>query len=120
MLAGLGQVGDLRERVLPALLAFDVHPAVPVPGLRRRRGRELVADELVLVGQKAVVAVVAAGDVDDHVPLLHLASPSHFSTSIRHELLAIAVDVGVMNRLLVRMFTQPAMSGDAPGSPIGR
>ena len=120
VLAGLGQVGDLGERVLAALLALDVHPAVPVPGLRGGRGRKVVADELVLVGQKAVVAVVAAGDVDDHVPLLHLASPSHFSTSIRHESLAIAVEVGVMNRLLVRMFTQPALSGDAPGSPSGQ
>ena len=32
---------------------------------------------------------------------------------------AIPVDVGVMKRLGVRMFTQPARSGDSPGTPAG-
>ena len=31
----------------------------------------------------------------------------------------MAKDVGVMNRLLVRMLTQPATSVDSPGSPCG-
>src|SRR5450756_1570426 len=118
--AGHRQVGGLYDRVLAALLALDVHPAVAVPRLGRRVRRKLVVDELVLVGQEAIVAVVATGDVDDQVPALHWASPSHFSTWIRQELLDIAVEVGVMNRLLVRMLTQPAMSGDSPGSPSGR
>ena len=93
---------------------------VAVPGLGRRVRRELVVDELVLVGQETVVAVVAAGDVDDQVPALHEASPSHFSIWIRQELLDIAWDVGVIVRMLVRMLTHPAMSVDAPGSPCGR
>ena len=38
----------------------------------------------------SVAAVVAAGDVDDHVPAIHRASPSHFSTWMRQELAAMA------------------------------
>ena len=53
-----------------------------------------------------------------HFFIWHLRA-SHFSTSIRHELGAMPQEFGVMNRLLVRMFTQPPRSGDSPGSPSG-
>ena len=58
---GMRQIGHLDDGVLAPLLAVDVHPAMAGPGLSHRVGREVVADELVLVGQEAVVAVVAAG-----------------------------------------------------------
>ncbi len=112
VLARLGQVPGLDDGVLAPLLALDVHPAMAGPRLRHRVRWEVVAYELVLVGEEAVVAVVAAGTVDDHVPLLHLACPSHFSTWSRAELLAIAVDVGVMKRLGARILTQPEVSGE--------
>src|SRR4030042_4648437 len=87
--------------------------------------REVVTGEFVLVGEEAVVAVHAPVDVDYQIPFLHRAPPSvtgpcHFSIWMRHELLAMPVEVGVMYRLGVRMFTHPEMSGECPGSPSGR
>ena len=41
------------------------------------------------------------------------------STWIRHEFGAMPVDVGVTNRLGVRMLMQPAVSAEWPGSPSG-
>ena len=72
VLARHRQVGHVVAGVLAALAAQDVHPAMAVAGLGGRVAGPVVVDELVLVGHKAVVAVVALGHVDDLIPLLHL------------------------------------------------
>ena len=59
-------------------------------GLRSRLTREVVADVLVLGRHRAVLAVHAPGDVDDHAPLVHAATScmttrSHLRISTRHE-----------------------------------
>ena len=45
--------------------------------------------------------------------------PFQRSTSMRQVLHACPGEVGVMKRLDVRMFTQPARSGECPGAPVG-
>ena len=45
--------------------------------------------------------------------------PFQGSTSIRQVLHACPGEVGVMKRLDVRMFTQPARSGESPSAPVG-
>ena len=72
LIAGRRHVVRLDHRAAAAHLALDVDPAVAVKRLRRRIAGEVVADVLVLRGEKAAVAVLALGDVDDQVPLLHL------------------------------------------------
>ena len=120
MKAGKRHVGDVHHGILAALLPADVHPSVAIPGLTYGIGKKIVLDELVLVRQEAIVAVVAKRQIDDHVPGLHRPSPSHFSTSMRAELLAMAVEVGVMKRFGVSMLMHPLRSGEYPGSPRGR
>ena len=65
-------VSDVDHRLLPALLLQDVYPLVPVPGHGRRIARPIIADVFVHGRKRAQLAVRALGDVDDHVPLLHL------------------------------------------------
>jgi hypothetical protein len=49
------------------------------PGLSNRVGEKVVADKFILVRQKAVVAVMAQGNINDQIPLLHGPIPSLFS-----------------------------------------
>jgi hypothetical protein len=60
---------------------------MPVPGLGPAYARPVVFLVFVLAGKKAVVAVFALLDVDNHMPLFHYAaSPLYFSTWTRQEL----------------------------------
>ena len=78
----------LDRRPTAALTALDVHPAMPAFRLRRGIAGELIADVLVLGRQEAVAAVIAARDIDNHVPFLRhyaasdrcqVSTPVHFS-----------------------------------------
>ncbi len=74
VLAHHGQIRDVHERTRAALAAADVDPTMLVAGHRRRIAFELVADVLVLIRERAAIAVRALRDVDDEIPLLHLLS----------------------------------------------
>ena len=69
-----------------ALLLADAEPEMPECGLADGDGREVVADMLVLAGNLAVVATDAFVQIDCHcIYVMCYTSPSHFSTSTRHE-----------------------------------
>src|SRR5271166_7160363 len=74
------QIGGLDHGRAALDAAQDADRAVPDGGGRRRIAGEVVADMFVPLRDDAVIAVLAAPDVDDQVPLAHGLPPS------RHEL----------------------------------
>lgn len=63
------QVDDVHDGRLAVLGPFQLQPGSAVQGLRGGVAGEVIADVFVLHRQHAVVAVVAAVQVDDQIPL---------------------------------------------------
>ena len=118
--AGLGKKGRVDAVVLPALVPEDIHPTMAVPRHGRLVRGPVVLGVFILAGQKAIVAVVALGHVDDHVSLFHRPYlPFHFSTCTRQCSVVIPVAYFDRRRDGVRRLIQPARSSDSPGVPRG-
>jgi hypothetical protein len=76
-----GQVGDVYDGMLPALLAQDIHPAVAMAWLRRRISWPIIIHVLILARKKTIVTIFAPCHIDDHISLFHrmLSLETHFS-----------------------------------------
>ena len=92
------------HRPLPAFLALDVDPVMPMQRLCGGNTRVFVADVLILCRDEAVIAVMAFRNINDHVPFLHDAIASTFSgvlqssNSMRHALGAMEDDLADCDR----------------------
>ena len=67
-----GAVSDVDDGVLASLVARDLYPALAMARLRPGVSGPIVARVLVLAGQKAVVAALAEGHIDDEMRFLHV------------------------------------------------
>jgi hypothetical protein len=65
MLAHDRQIYDVHDGTRTALIGSNIDPSMLVLGHRRGIAFELVADVLILVRQRAQIAVCALGHVDD-------------------------------------------------------
>ena len=124
------QIGGLHHGRAALRAAQDADRAVADGSGRRRVAREVVADMFVAVRDDAVVAVLAAADVDDQVPLAHRLPPTprgailkasafrHFSICTRQELGAMLLVPRVCDRSGVSMFRQPPISTVSPATSM--
>jgi hypothetical protein len=76
------EICHVVPRVLSTLTPMDIHPTMTVTRLGSSIAGPVIADILIFVGHKTVVAVVAQGYIYDHVPVSGLLAPDSFHSSI--------------------------------------
>ena len=65
------QIDHIHERTLAALPGLDVNPTVGMARHGRRIARKFIVDMLVLIGQRAQIAICAHSYIYNHVPFFH-------------------------------------------------